>query len=119
MPPASQPAAPAVANIREALAEVFRGIDARARRPMARRGTGFPRWDACTAGLHPGELTVVTGGAGSGKTTLALAVASSLLHEGQAVLFLSTESTAAALAEMLLAQWAGVELLGLRSIRLE
>jgi replicative DNA helicase len=47
-------------------------------RGMLGVSTGFSRYDRVTSGLHPGDLTLVAGRPGMGKTSLAMAVAANV-----------------------------------------
>lgn len=73
--------------------------------------TGLPSIDAALCGLWPGEVVVVTGAAGSGKSALlhALTVASTQ-RDGRTVMLWSLELPGPAVVQRLLAQASGVDL---------
>lgn len=56
--------------------------------------TGFPSLDRKLGGLRPGEMTVVAGRPGMGKTSLALGIAAAVAEAGTGVLLFSLESSA-------------------------
>lgn len=64
--------------------------------------TGLKTIDRMTGGLYRGELSIVGGRPGSGKTTLAIQIAMNLAQQGSGVLFLSLEMSGAALNERML-----------------
>ena len=66
--------------------------------------TGFPDLDEKTAGLHGGELIILAGRPGSGKTAFALNIARHVSAEGAAVCFFSLEMSAEQLVMRLLSQ---------------
>ncbi len=70
--------------------------------------TGFPVLDSFLGGgLRPGELALLGGPQGLGKTTFALQVGAAAAHAGHPVLFVSFEHDPHALLERLLAMEAG------------
>lgn len=70
----------ALVPIREPLMESFRDAQDAAKRGAKFTGisTGFDRYDALTAGLHGGDLTIIGARPGLGKTSLALNIAVSV-----------------------------------------
>lgn len=73
--------------------------------------SGFINIDNRIDGFLPGETTVVTGNAGSGKTTLALNIGwNAALSYGQSVLIISPETSQRDLSERFLAFETGVNL---------
>ena len=108
------------------LSDVLAATDARLRqgesaaaRPWA---TGFDPLDSYLAGgLRPGELTLLGGPQGLGKTTFALQVARHVLSQGHPVLYVCYEHDAVNLLERLLAaeagERAGLDAVPLRSVR--
>jgi hypothetical protein len=96
--------------------DVYRdGLEQRRARPLRGLATGLPGLDAATGGLH--GLTFLAGGAGTGKTTLALAAAVAALrrHPDVAVLFLSLDMPKERIYDRLLCQESGrrhAELIG-------
>lgn len=108
------------------LSDVLAATDARLRQgeSAAARpwGTGFDPLDSYLAGgLRPGELTLLGGPQGLGKTTFALQVARHVLGLGHPVLYVCYEHDAVNLLERLLAaeagERAGVDAVPLRSVR--
>lgn len=53
--------------------------------------TGIQTLDALTGGIHPGELTIMGGRPGTGKSALAMHFADKLARNGHRVLFISRE----------------------------
>jgi replicative DNA helicase len=108
------------------LSDVLAATDARLRqgesaaaRPWA---TGFDPLDSYLAGgLRPGELTLLGGPQGLGKTTFALQVARQVLGQGHPVLYVCYEHDSVNLLERLLAaeagERAGLDAVPLRSVR--
>ena len=79
--------------------------------------TGFPDLDEKTAGLHGGELLILAGRPGSGKTALALNIARHVsAEEGAGVCFFSLEMSAEQLVQRILSQ-GGVDAQKLRTGR--
>ena len=74
--------------------------------------TGFRSLDAMTAGLHPGNLVLIAGRPGHGKTSLAMNIASNIIlqKESRAVAFFSMEMDKADIASRLIACQAGISL---------
>ncbi len=84
--------------------------------------TGFDPLDGLLAGgLRPGELTLLGGQQGLGKTTFALQVARQVLAAGHAVVYVSYEHDAVNLLERILAaeagERAGADAVPLRGVR--
>lgn len=79
-------------------------------------GTGFKDLDALTQGLHPGDLVIIAGRPGMGKTSFVLNLAANcaLKHEAAVAVF-SLEMPADQLATRLLASEARIGLKRLRS----
>jgi recombination protein RecA len=59
--------------------------------PPAALPTGFPRLDAATGGLPRGAIVELFGGAGSGKTTLALQIAANVQAAGGSAVWVDAE----------------------------
>jgi replicative DNA helicase len=77
--------------------------------------TGFPSLDALLGGgVRRGDLIVLTGDTGSGKSALALAMALHVCHSGRSAAFLSGEMTVSRLIERALAMQGGVRIDDLR-----
>jgi replicative DNA helicase len=108
------------------LSDVLDETDARLRRGEAAShapwATGFVPLDQyLSGGLRPGELTLLGGPQGMGKTTFALQVARQVIAAGHAVLYVSYEHDSVNLLERLVAaeagERAGVDAVPLRSVR--
>lgn len=81
--------------------------------------TGFIDWDRITQGLNPGNLIIIAGRPGMGKTSLALNVARNVcLKEGKAVGIFSLEMSVQELAMRILCSESKVSLGRLRSSKL-
>src|SRR5688572_1415923 len=106
---------PAVTSMKEALRSVFTALDPRFRAKDGVTGTrtGIRLVDAA-AGLQWGEVLVVAGRPGVGKTSLALASGTQAATAGTPVLFIALGQRADDLAERLLAQVARVPVDSLR-----
>jgi replicative DNA helicase len=94
------------------LSDVLAATDSRLRQGEAASmrpwPTGFEPLDGfLSGGLRPGELTLLGGPQGLGKTTFALQVARQVLGAGHPVLYVSYEHDAVNLLERLLAAEAG------------
>ena len=70
--------------------------------------TGYPDLDERCKGFHPGELIIVAGRPGSGKTNLGLNLASNIINQDKSVLFFSLEMTTNELMGRLCAMRASV-----------
>ena len=108
------------------LSDVLAATDSRLRQGEAATmrpwPTGFEPLDGfLSGGLRPGELTLLGGPQGLGKTTFALQVARQVLAAGNPVLYVSYEHDAVNLLERLLAaeagERAGRDALPLKSVR--
>lgn len=81
-------------------------------------GTGFAALDARTNGLSPGDLVVLAGRPGSGKTTLAMNIAEHVaIADDKPVLVFSMEMSRAQLIDRMIASVGGVPYSLLRSGR--
>ena len=94
------------------LSDVLADTDARLRQGEAGAlrpwPTGFEPLDGIlSGGLRPGELTLLGGPQGLGKTTFALQLARQILRQGSPVLYVSYEHDAVNLLERLLTAEAG------------
>jgi len=71
--------------------------------------TGFPSLDNLIGGRRPGEITVISGNTGSGKSTFCLNTALNIASTGEAVLLGSFEQTIPAImrkmAQMITGRW--------------
>lgn len=108
------------------LSDVLVETDARLRRgesaSHAPWATGFTPLDSyLSGGLRPGELTLLGGPQGMGKTTFCLQIARHAITTGHAVLYVSYEHDSVNLLERLVAaeagERAGVDAVPLRSVR--
>ncbi len=79
--------ASAVQPVREVVETVFKQLEAQLKRGDKITGlsTGFDRLDGMTAGLHPGELTIVAARPGMGKTSLVLNIAAHVAQPREVV----------------------------------
>jgi KaiC/GvpD/RAD55 family RecA-like ATPase len=69
--------------------------------------TGWPDLDRVLGGIRPGEVTVVTGGSGDGKSTWSTALSYHLACQGMPVLSIPLELTPVDILEMLVAVQGG------------
>ena len=82
--------------------------------------SGFPDWDRRSEGLVAGNLVIVAGRPGQGKTSFALNVAQHVaIREGRPVALFSMEMTLTELAERILAGEADVTMSDVRAGRLD
>lgn len=95
----SRTATPRV-SLRVAAADALGGVEQAMRRGTGLAGAswGIPALDKATLGLCPGELVVVAGRPGMGKTALATAIALKTAKAGNGVYDVSLEMTAAPIA---------------------
>lgn len=79
--------------------------------------TGFKQFDTMTAGLHPGNLILIAGRPGHGKTSLAMNIALNVIlkKESQSVAFFSMEMSKADISSRLISCHAGISLQKVRS----
>jgi replicative DNA helicase len=75
--------------------------------PQAGIGTGIPKLDAVLRGLKPGELYIVAGRPGMGKTTMGLTLALNVAISRRKVLFNSLEMPQEQLTQRLLSRLSG------------
>ncbi len=108
--------ASALRHIREALMESYGKILEAAKSKTGITGvpTGFETLDEMTTGLHGGELVVLAGRPGTGKTSLALNIAKNVAKAGYAVPVFSLEMSAEQLATRILCTDATVDLKSVR-----
>ena len=99
-----------------ALPVVFESLDhdIRTRPESPPLPTGIGALDDATFGLHAGEITIIGGRPGEGKTSLALFMAYTLAAKGKAILFLSLEMTKEQLLERLFCHVCDVDSWALR-----
>lgn len=81
---------------------------------LDRVGTGFTGYDDFSGGIYRGDLIVVAGRTGMGKSALAQCMARQVAAKGQHVLLFSVEMTRRQVCHRLLAQQARVELRKIR-----
>ena len=79
--------------------------------------TGFRSLDTMTAGLHPGNLILIAGRPGHGKTSLAMNIATNVIlrNESKAVAFFSMEMAKEDIAMRLISCQAGISMQKVRS----
>lgn len=83
-----------IKKLKDSLNEIFDIIDSRHKHKSIVTGipTGFSRFDQCTAGLQNGEMVIIAGRPSTGKTAIALNMASKIAIESRVpVLFFSLE----------------------------
>lgn len=100
-----------VDNLHRLIPRVLQAVEDRANSPNKLRGlsTGFSMVDARTGGLGAGELIVVAGRPGMGKTAFALNVARNIVMADTPGGFFSLEMSSEELGERMIASEAGVE----------
>jgi len=102
-------------SIEDLMTEVFTALD----RPQHERQKGwkigYHAIDHMTAGLRPGELTLIAARPGVGKTVFALNVAANLCSGGAKVLFVSMEMSTEQIAQRVLSRESHVSGYHLRS----
>lgn len=76
--------------------------------------TGLRDYDQITGGLHPGNLVILGGRPGNGKSALALTIADHLAQAGQRICYISLEMTAEELAQRLIAHRIKADLMAIR-----
>jgi replicative DNA helicase len=108
-------------HVKDVFRRTFAQIQAAAERGDAITGipSGFTRLDAMTAGMHPGDLIIVAGRPGMGKTSFALNVAvNAAKASGKAAAIFSLEMPKEQLANRMLSSEARVSSNSLRTGRL-
>ena len=85
---------------------------------MSGESTGFVDIDAHLGGLNPGDLIVVAGQPGMGKTTLAVNIAENMASNGHSVLFVSLEMSDVQSGKRAFASIGGVSLNAINTCRL-
>ncbi len=118
----SQPPGAPITRVSDVLSDTddrLRAGGSAAPRPWA---TGFAPLDSfLTGGVRPGELTLLAGSQGLGKTTFALQLSRRAIAQGHSVLYVSYEHDAVNLLERLLAaeagERAGIDAVSLKGIR--
>jgi replicative DNA helicase len=107
-------------SLRSGMADAFKVIEGYSKGESTGVPTGFRDLDTITAGgFHPGELIILGGVAGAGKTSLALSfTARASLDFKKACLYVSTKDTTKGLTQRILNAQAGVNGFLLRTGRL-
>lgn len=100
-----------------ALEEMQRRMDSG--KEIAGIETGFPDYDRRTGGLKPGEVIVIAGAPGMGKTTFAYNIAENVALAGHSVLTISLEMSKVQLGLRHLASVGGVPLPSMQSANME
>lgn len=98
---------------RDAMAEIVEAYQSGG--GVSGTSTGLDGLDEYTTGFHPGELLILAGRPGMGKTTLALNIASSVAASGKPVVVFSLEMPSVQLGAKILAESAGVNQSAVRS----
>src|SRR5436309_1125567 len=101
-----------MAHAKDAVKCLFSSLDTRFRDPTWIH-TGTAMLDS-TGGLHGGEIMVLAGHSGVGKTSLAVSIARHAVRHGAAVLWMSLAETLVQTAERFLLQESAVRPLALR-----
>lgn len=105
----------------ERTADIIRRVvaDLERRRTNGNKMYGFPTGlrdlDMMTGGLCPGDLIIIAGRPGMGKTALATQIAINVAKSGASVLFFSLEMSREQINMRMLAQIAGVNIQALRT----
>lgn len=104
-------------SIDELLPGVLEALEQRTekRGQIAGLSTGFRDLDRLTCGLHPGDLIIVAGRPGMGKTTLAVNIAENVAICGGTAFVVSLEMGASQLAERSMARFGSISTQALRS----
>jgi replicative DNA helicase len=94
----------------EVLAEEFEMLDGRyhSRGPGAGLLTGFLALDYALTGLQPGELHVIAGRPGMGKTSLAMCLAMNVVANSKNALYISLEMNKVQVAQRIISAESGV-----------
>lgn len=80
--------------------------------------TGLRDYDQMTGGLHPGNLIILGGRPGNGKSALALTIADTIAQAGGRVCYVSLEMIAEELAQRLIAHRIHADLMAIRQHKL-
>lgn len=92
-------------SLRRVVDELYETMQAGAPRSVR---TGLDRLDDLIGGLCPGDLTIIAGRPGHGKSSLALTIADTLARGGQTVAYFTLEMRRDELAQRLVAMRSGV-----------
>lgn len=102
-------------NIKEILPSVFLQIETyKTKGEVSGLTTGFNILDKATTGLHPGDLVIVAGRPGTGKTSFGLSIALNNIICNKKVLFFSIEMSKEQIVQRILCMHACVNLHKLR-----
>ena len=77
--------------------------------------TGYVELDRLTGGLTAGEIFLLSGATGAGKTSLALNIVRHIVRQGKAVLYFSLEESGELISQRLLSLESGVPLDAIRN----
>lgn len=91
--------------LRRVVDELYESMQAGAVRSVR---TGLDRLDDLIGGLCPGDLTIIAGRPGHGKSSLALTLADTLVRDGMQVAYFSLEMRRSELAQRMVAMYSGV-----------
>lgn len=114
---ASRPELSAIRPAREVLADLVADLQRKcdADSPITGLSTGFNGLDDMTSGFQPGDLVILAGRPGMGKSTLAQNIGERVALRGKRVLFFSQEMSAANVLARSVAAIGGVPFGALRS----
>lgn len=105
---------PAAANLADTL---LTAIDTEASKTKLKFGRGFERLDKVTESMQRGQLVVLAGRPGSGKSAAALQIAYNVYDKGAKVLFFPLEMTTAETLERLVLQQEVIERAAIKAPR--
>jgi len=103
-----------VRNVGQVLDDALAKIESRVSGELVGCPTGYCDVDDLLGGLRPGELTIVGGRPGHGKTAFGMMAAVNAAKAGKRVLYISLEMSSIELAERMLAAEARIDLYRLR-----
>ncbi len=98
-----------VYEISQSVAETMTRFNIRRTEGMTGLSSGYLELDDFTGGFQPGEMTIVAGRPGSGKTACAWNIAANVASGGQGVLFVSLEMGRTSLGDRILSSQARVD----------
>lgn len=99
---------PAPQSLGRVLSTVIEAIEVRARTGMVGLSSGFSSLDRLINGFQVGDLVIIAGRPGMGKTTLAQNIAENVASEGGISLFVSLEMSAEQLGERFAARFGNI-----------
>lgn len=103
-----------VAHIQDVLIEALSGLEDDGFSLRKGISSGFGKLDGMTNGMRTGQLTILAGRPGNGKSAIAGNIAEHVALDGKSVLFVSLEMSKNELAERMLCSQAGVNSFKLR-----